>query len=116
MNTYLILIYISAISFFYYSINSFFSNRLILEFERWGYKKYRNIIAVSQLIASIGLFIGIYYPILTSIMSFLLLVMMVGAIFVRLKIKDKLLEIFPAFFYAILNLSIFIKSIFYEFF
>jgi len=36
---------------------------------------------------------------------------MLGAIFVRLKLEDKLLEIFPAFFYAILNLSIFLKSI-----
>ena len=111
MNIYYILIYISAISFFYYSINSIFSNRLKLEFERWGYENYRYIIAVSQFTASIGLLIGIYYPILISIMSFLLLVMMVGAIFVRLKLKDKLLEIFPAFFYAILNLSIFLKSI-----
>ena len=111
MNIYYILIYISAISFFYYSINSIFLNRLKLEFERWGYEKYRYIIAISQFITSIGLLIGIYYPLLISIMSFLLLVMMVGAISVRLKIKDKFLEIFPAFFYAILNLIIFIKSI-----
>tara|TARA_E500000331_G_scaffold246368_1_gene236819 strand:+ start:553 stop:891 length:339 start_codon:yes stop_codon:yes gene_type:complete len=111
MDIYYILIYLSAFSFLYYSINSIFSKRLILEFERWGYKKYRYIIAIFQFLASVGFIVGMYYSLLISIVSFLLFIMMVVAIYTRVKVKDSLFEILPAFFYALLNLVIFIKSI-----
>lgn len=107
-----ILIYFSAISFIFYSINSLYSERLISEFDRWGYSKFRFLIASFQLLAGIGFIIGIYFSFLISIVSFLLFVMMLVAIFVRIKIKDSVIEIFPAIFYASLNLIIFYNSIY----
>ena len=106
-----ILIYFSAISFIFYSINSLYSKRLISEFDRWGYGKFRILIASFQLLAGIGFIIGIYFSFLISIVSFLLSVMMLVAIFVRIKVKDDVIEIFPAIFYASLNLIIFYNSI-----
>jgi hypothetical protein len=53
-----ILIYFSAISFIFYSINSLYSKRLISEFDRWGYGKFRFLIASFQLLAGIGFIIG----------------------------------------------------------
>jgi MFS superfamily sulfate permease-like transporter len=106
-----ILIYFSAISFIFYSINSLYSKRLISEFDRWGYGKFRILIASFQLLAGIGFIIGLYFSFLVSIVSFLLSVMMLVAIFVRIKVKDDVIEIFPAIFYASLNLIIFYNSI-----
>jgi uncharacterized membrane protein YphA (DoxX/SURF4 family) len=106
-----ILIYFSAISFIFYSINSLYSKRLISEFDRWGYGKFRILIASFQLLAGIGFLIGLYFSFLISIVSFLLSVMMLVAIFVRIKVKDDIIEIFPAIFYASLNLIIFYNSI-----
>ena len=107
-----ILIYFSAISFVFYSINSLYSKRLISEYNRWGYGKFRFLISYFQLLAGIGLIIGIYFSFLISIVSFLLFVMMLVAIFVRIKVKDNVIEIFPAIFYASLNLIIFYNSIY----
>ena len=106
-----ILIYFSAISFIFYSINSLYSKRLISEFDRWGYGKFRILIASFQLLSGIGFIIGLYFSFLISIVSFLLFVMMLVAIFVRIKVKDSVIEIFPAIFYASLNLIIFYNSI-----
>ena len=106
-----ILIYFSAISFIFYSINSLYSKRLISEFDRWGYGKFRFLIASFQLLAGIGFIIGIYFSFLVSIVSFLLSVMMLFAIFVRIKVKDNIIEMIPAAFYALLNLFIFYNSI-----
>jgi hypothetical protein len=107
-----ILIYFSAISFIFYSINSLYSKRLISEFDRWGYGKFRILIASFQLLSGIGFIIGLYFSFLISIVSFLLFVMMLVAIFVRIKVKDDVIEIFPAIFYASLNLIIFYNSIY----
>ena len=106
-----ILIYFSAFSFIFYSINSLYSKRLISEFDRWGYGKFRFLIASFQLLAGIGFIIGIFFSFLISIVSFLLFVIMVVAIYVRIKVKDNFVQIFPAIFYALLNLFIFYNSI-----
>lgn len=106
-----ILIYFSSFSFIFYSINSLYSKRLITEFERWGYAKFRYLIAFFQFLAGIGFIIGIYFSPLISVVSFLLFVMMVVAIYARIKVNDTFIEIFPAIFYALLNLIIFYFSI-----
>ena len=108
-----IFIYFSSISFLFYGINSFFSNRLISEYERWGYKKLRVLIACSQILASIGLLVGMLYPIplLLSIVSFLLALMMLVAIFARIRINDTFINTLPAIIYTIVNFLIFYNSI-----
>ena len=44
MNTNLVIIIFTSISFIIYGINSFTSNRMVNEYERWGFGKYRKII------------------------------------------------------------------------
>ena len=44
--------------------------------------------------------------------SFLLTILMIAAIFVRIKIKDKLINILPATLYAILNFIVLYNSLF----
>ena len=74
------IIYFSALSFLFYGISSFYSRRLISEYERWGYNKLR--------------------------------IMMLVAVFARIKIKDSIANTMPAILYVIINSIIFYHSIF----
>ena len=102
-----VLVLISAFSFFYYGLNSLFSKRMIDEYKRWGFSKYRKIIGLLQFLASLALFAGFYFRVLISIVSFLLFLMMVVAVFTRIKVKDSIIATLPSFLYAIINLFIF---------
>ena len=121
MNITLIISLFSGISFIVYGISSFRSKRMISEFQRWGYGNQRKLIGCFQLIGGAGLIYGSLFVINTfdsnnSIVnnnnilagsSLILTIMMIGAIFVRIDIKDKFINILPATFYAVLNFIIF---------
>ena len=121
MNITLIISLFSGISFIVYGISSFRSKRMISEFQRWGYGNQRKLIGCFQLIGGAGLIFGSIFVINTfdnngslvnsnNILagsSLILTIMMLGAVFVRIDIKDKFINILPATFYAILNLIIF---------
>jgi hypothetical protein len=107
----LVILLFSAFSFIFYSISSFYSERMIFEYERWGYKKFRKIIASLQFIAAFGLLIGWYFPLLLIFASSALSLMMITAISVRIRIKDNVIKILPAILYAILNFIIFYKTL-----
>ena len=125
MDINLILILFSSVSFIVYGISSFRSKRMISEFQRWGYANQRKLIGYFQLIGGAGLMFGSLLEIsndngenlinssnILSASSFLLTVLMLGAIFVRINIKDKLVNVLPATFYAILNFVILYYSLF----
>ena len=125
MDINLIIILFSSFSFVVYGISSFTSKRMISEFQRWGYANQRKLIGYFQLIGGAGLMFGSLFEIsndngenlinssnILSASSFLLTVLMLGAIFVRINIKDKLVNILPATFYAILNVVILYYSLF----
>ena len=121
MNITLIISLFSGISFIVYGISSFRSKRMISEFQRWGYGNQRKLIGCFQLIGGAGLIFGSLFVTNTfdsndslinsnNILggsSLILTIMMVGAVFVRIDIKDKFVNILPATFYAILNFIIF---------
>lgn len=85
------------------------------EYARWGYDKLRVFLAWCQLLGGCGLLVGLLYPSLNSLISvtsFLLTIMMLTAVFTRIKTKDKLLNTLPSVFYSILNGVIFFQSLF----
>ena len=84
---------------------------MILEYERWGYKKFRTIIALLQILGGVGLLIGFFCDLLLPLVSALLMIMMIIAIFVRIRIKDNIINLLPAILYAVLNFIIFYKSL-----
>lgn len=101
----------SAVSFIFYGISSFFSRRMLTEYARWGYKDQRIILGCLQLLGGIGLLIGIINPVLLTVASFLLTFMMITAVFVRIKIKDNIIQMSPAIFYTVLNFIIMYNSL-----
>ena len=111
MEIHLALLYFSAISFIVYGINSFFSRRMISEYQRWGFGNQRIILCCCQLLGGLGLLVGLSIPILLTVASFLLMCMMPVAVFVRLRIRDRFLKMVPALLYVILTLIIFCNSI-----
>ncbi|MDA9356925.1 DoxX family protein [Flavobacteriaceae bacterium] len=123
MNITFIISLFSGISFIVYGITSFRSKRMISEFERWGYANQRKLIGCFQLIGGVGLMVGTLFEIpindtlinnvnIIAASSCLLTVLMVGAIFVRINIKDKFVNTLPETLYAILNFVIFYNVFF----
>ena len=76
MNTNLIIVIFTSISFIIYGINSFTSNRMVNEYQRWGFGKYRKIIGLTQLLCGGGLLIGIKFLIILQFASLSLAIMM----------------------------------------
>lgn len=111
MNYNLVILLFSAISFLFYGVSSFYSDRMILEYDRWGYKKFRKLIASLQFIAGFGLLIGFYFSLLLTLVSASLTLMMIAAIFVRIRVKDNIINTLPAILYAVLNFIIFYESL-----
>ncbi len=81
------------------------------EFKRFGLPNISIFIAFSQLSASIGLILGLVNNTLLIFSSAGLTTMMLIACIVRFRVKDSLSSSFPALFYLILNLVIFINSL-----
>ena len=111
MDVYNIIIVFVAISFVAYGVNSFISNKMILEFKRWGLEKRRREIGGFQLACGIGTLIGMWSNYILIISSIILIIIMLIAVYVRIKIKDNISEILPAIAYLILGMIILQHSI-----
>ena len=106
-----IIIIFVAISFITYGINSFVSNKMVLEFKRWGLEKRRKEIGGFQLACGLGILIGLWSNYILIVSSILLIIMMLVAVYIRIKIKDNISEILPAVAYLILGIIILQDSI-----
>ena len=73
------------------------------EFERWNLKKERKAIASCQLIGGATLLFGLESNIMLLLSSSFLGVMMLVAIGVRIKVRDNISDILPAFAYLVLS-------------
>tara|TARA_Y100000385_G_scaffold233182_1_gene245916 strand:- start:222 stop:479 length:258 start_codon:yes stop_codon:yes gene_type:complete len=84
---------------------------MLSEYARWGYKNQRILLGCLQLLGGIGLLIGILNSVLLSVASFLLTFMMIAAVFVRIKINDSIIQMFPAILYTLVNFIILYNSL-----
>ena len=84
---------------------------MVLEYERWGFKNQRIILGCCQLLGGLGLLVGLKFAPLLTITSFLLLCMMITAVFVRIRIKERIIRILPALLYLVLTFVIFYNSV-----
>lgn len=93
----------SAISFIGYGSACFVSGALKQEFVRYGFGSLRTLIGGLQLCAGVGLLAGLSQPWMGRAAAGGLALMMLGAVGVRIKIKDTLVQTIPALFYLVLN-------------
>ena len=103
MDYFLTIVLFTGTSFVAYGINSFISKRMKSEFERWNLKKERKAIASCQLIGGATLLFGLESNIMLLLSSSFLGVMMLVAIGVRIKVRDNISDILPAFAYLVLS-------------
>lgn len=111
MDYLLVVVLFTGISFVVYGINSFVSKRMIKEFKRWGLLNKRKIIASCQLFGGVGLLLGLEWNTTLILSSCFLALMMLVAIVVRIKVKDDISDILPAFAYLVLSLIILYDSL-----
>jgi hypothetical protein len=105
------LILLSSISFLYYGVTAITVKTMQAEFERYGLDKYRVLTGYLQVFGGIGLLTGLLLPLILSISSAGLALLMLLGFAVRIKIRDSLLLTMPSFLFMLLNLYIFYASI-----
>jgi hypothetical protein len=116
LNLLIVLTWFSSLAFFYFGINCFYSDFIILEFERYGLPKFRKITGFLQLLGAAGLLVGLYLsPMLLLLASIGLSLLMISGFIVRLKINDNFIQSSPSFIFAALNACIAVKT-FYKYF
>ncbi len=98
-----IIVYISAVVFIFYGLLCLTTNHMKVEFARYQLSRFRRTVGVLELLGGLGLLLGLYYPILSIIASAGLTLLMLLGTLIRIKTKDPLLEIIPAFSLMLLN-------------
>ncbi len=104
LNSITILALVSAAAFLYYGMTTFFSRKTKDEFARLGQNRFRILIGFLQLAGVFGILIGLYSPLLGGLATMGISTLMLLAVVVRIRNRDKLLQTLPAFFYLCLNI------------
>lgn len=95
---------LNALFFLLYGLQCFISNKMVLEFERFGLPDSQRVLTgVLQLLGSAGLMVGLFLPIIGLLASGGLAIMMLVAFIVRIKIRDGFLESAPSLLFLLLN-------------
>ena len=85
------------IAFAWYGATALLSERMVAEFERYGLARLRVPTATLQIAGSMGLLAGFLYRPLLLVSAAAFAVMMFFAVLVRIKIRDPVHAIVPAF-------------------
>jgi hypothetical protein len=105
------LILLSSFSFVIYVVAYFSTPKLKIEFIRFGLERYGNFIAVIELCGTAGLLVGLVSNELLVFSSAGLALLMLLAVAVRVRFKDRIGETIPALLLMLLNVYIFYRSI-----
>lgn len=81
------------------------------EFKRFGIEKFKILTAILEILGGVGLLVGLKYPLILSVSSGGLFVLMILAVRVRIKLRDSLIESLPAIILVLINLYILIESL-----
>lgn len=98
---------LSALGFAVYGTGCLTSKRMEAEFLRFRLPAMRVVTGLLQLTASAGLFLGLSYPVLALPAALGLCLMMLCAMWVRLRIKDPVHGFLQALACFVLNLYVF---------
>jgi hypothetical protein len=101
-----ILIIGCGITFIFYGLLCLFTDHMKIEFQRYGLSKFRRLTGILELLGGTGLLLGQYYSSLLNLSAAGLALLMLLGVMVRLKTRDPMIEILPAFILLMLNLKI----------
>jgi uncharacterized membrane protein YphA (DoxX/SURF4 family) len=95
-----------AISFLFYGFACLFSQHMMDEFKRYGLPQFRQLIGALEVAGGLGLVVGYILPVIQiPAASGLALLMLLGCL-LRIRIKDSILQILPAFIFLVLSLFV----------
>jgi len=106
-----ILAVVSSLCFLIYGTQCLISSRMASEFERYGVPQLRQLTGLLEVLAGIGLLVGLRWPPAMTASSGGLFLMMVAALVVRVRIKDGIVQSLPAFGLMALNGFLFVASL-----
>ncbi len=107
MNFFNLVVIISSLSFLIYGGLCVTSDNLKLEFKRYGLEKFRLLTGLLEICGGLGLLIGLKFKTILQPAALGLSLMMLAALIVRVKIKDRPLQALPALILFFINLFIF---------
>lgn len=94
---------LSIMVFLYFGLSCLVSQRMVVEFERYGLSRFRKTTGWLELAGAVGLLAGFILPTLTVLASAGLSLLMATGIGVRLGIRDSASDIGPAACLLLLN-------------
>ena len=97
-----IIIIFCALSFMGYGTSCLFAAHMVAEFERYRLARFRLLTGLLQVMASVGLLIGLKLPVFAGIAAGGLALQMACGLGVRVKIGDPWYLCVPAAFYMLL--------------
>lgn len=96
--------WVSIVSFFVYGVSCLGSQKMVLEFQRYGLSRFRVVTGVLQVLGATGMTLGL---LLSPWIGFLaatgLALQMLLGFGVRLRIRDPFLQCLPSFAYMWIN-------------
>ena len=103
------LIIFLAISFLFYGFACLFTQHMIDEFARYGVPQFRRLIGTLEVSGGVGLLVGYFLPFIQILAAGGLALLMLCGCLLRIKIKDSLIQILPAFTFLLVSLYILFK-------
>jgi hypothetical protein len=82
-----------------------------IEFNRYGLSQFRKLTGILELLGGLGLIVGTRYASILFLSSIGLALLMFLGVIIRLKTKDPFIEIMPALFLMVVNLTILFNSL-----
>ncbi len=102
---------ISIVAFAWYGLGCFFSQEMVVEFERYRVPHLRTLTGILQIAGSVGLLAGYFYLPLLRLSAAGFTLMMFLAVVTRFRIRDPLYAAIPAFSLFALNTFILVASL-----
>ena len=109
MSVFIAINLLCATAFLGFGLTCLFSVRMTLEFERYRLARFRALTGVLQLMAAVGLLVGLRVPIIGAIAAAGLAVQMLLGFAVRRKIRDSYWQSFPALFFCLVSVWLFFQ-------
>jgi hypothetical protein len=111
MNILTLFTLVSATAFIFYGALCLFTEHMKLEFERYGLSRFRKLVGVLELSGGLGLILGNYFSVFHFISAGGLSLLMILGLGARLKVRDRLVSLIPAFLLLLVNLWIFFEKL-----
>ena len=102
---------VSIVAFAWYGVTCLVTREMVAEFDRYGLARFRTLTGALQLAGSLGLIVGFYLPPLLLLSAGGLTALMLSGIVARVRIRDPLVAMLPAFAFFCLNLFITISAL-----